>query len=300
MKISFQYLKIPYGENILTLLGSECIKAYEVTKSEKNEYKGHFHNLMEIAVCRSGSGEVIIDEKRYTYKKDDMIVIPRNFPHLIAADPEEKSFWEYIYVKPNTLVENIYQADKRKKDWFMENVEPRAFLKSKEDEPELFAEINLIMDQCRRRGYQFRKSVNGLLFVLFIEIIRINQKECEKPEYSKELNAQKVEILGAALEYIEVNFAKDLRTGDIARSLYVSETCLRRLFAEICGVSPMQYAKIIRIEKACELLENNKININQIAYKVGYTNISTFIKNFKEVTGKTPKDWRQNIRQKVQ
>lgn len=298
MRVEFQYLKIPYGENVLALLGSECMKVYEQCEEEKEDYKKHFHNLMEIAVCRMGSGEVIIDDNKFTYKQDDVIVIPRNFSHAIIANPGEKSFWEYIYVNPNIFLEKIYKTENRKREWLIEEVEARAFIKSKEHVPALFAEINLIMEQCRRREYEFRKSISGLIFTLFIEIARINHKEWQKPEFDKELNPQKVEILGTALEYIEENFAKDLRITDVARAAFVSETCLRRLFAECCATSPMQYIKTIRIEKACELLENKDIYINQVAYKVGYTNISTFIKNFKQATGKTPKQWRQNKKQK--
>ena len=100
------------------------------------------------------------------------------------------------------------------------------------------------------------------------------------------------------MEYIEKNFAKDLRIADVAQAAFVSETCLRRLFVEYCQISPMHYAKTVKIEKACELLENKHININEVAYKVGYSNCSTFINNFKQITGQTPKQWRQNQKQK--
>lgn len=294
MNILFQYLKIPYGENLLAMLGSECMELYEHSREEENDYTKHFHNLMEIGICRMGSGEVLIDDKRYSYKQNDVIVIPRNFAHTIISNPEEKSFWEYIYVKPENFIEKVESTDVRKKALLVEDVELRAFIKSKDESATLFTEVNLIMDQYRRREYEYRKSVGALIFALFIEIARINRKETQKPEFERELSSEKVEALGAALEYIEANYAKDLRTIDIAKASFVSETYLRRLFMECCATSPKHYAKMIRIEKACEMLENKDVNITEVAYKVGYTNISTFISNFKQVTGKTPKQWKQN------
>ena len=292
MNVMFQYLKIPYGENLLTMLGSDCIEMYEHSQEGENDDTKHFHNLMEIGICRTGSGEVLIDDKRYHYKQNDVIVIPRNFAHAII--PAEKSFWEYIYLKPGTFIEKVEGMDSRKKASLVENVEARAFTKSKDESTTLFAEVNLIMDQYRRREYEYKKSVGGLIFALFIEIARINRKESQKPEFERALNSEKVEALGAALEYIEANYAKDLRTIDIAKASFVSETYLRRLFMESCATSPKHYAKMIRIEKACEMLENKNVNITEVAYKVGYTNISTFISNFKQVTGKTPKQWKEN------
>ena len=45
-------MKIPYGENALAMLGSDWIKEYGVGEHIKENKKMHFHNLMEIAICK--------------------------------------------------------------------------------------------------------------------------------------------------------------------------------------------------------------------------------------------------------
>ena len=298
MNATFQYLKIPYGEILLTLLGSECIKVYEESQEDKDDYKKHFHNLMEIAICRMGSGKILINDEEHSYKQDDVIVIPRNYAHAIIVNPGEKSFWEYIYVKPAGFFEKMEQTDARKKALLEEAIESRAFIKRKEDASTLYSEINLIMDQYRRREYEYKNSVGGLVFAMLIEIARINRKMCQKPEFERQLSFHEVEAFGNALEFIEANFAKDLRTIDIAKAVFVSESYLRKLFMDCCATSPKNYARMIKIEKACEMLESKDVNISEVAYKVGYTNISTFITHFKQITGKTPKQWQQKKMQK--
>lgn len=299
MSMEFRYLKIPYGENALAMLGSDWIKEYGIGEHIKENKKMHFHNLMEIAICRMGTGEIYLDNRRFQYEKDDVIVIPRNFPHAIINYPGEKSFWEYIYLKPSILFEKICNAESRKKMKLLEEVEHRPFLKSKKDAQMLISELDLIMDQYRRKEYEYKTSVDGLLLALLLEIARINYKDYEKPEFERKTNPKKVEVLSAALDYIEENFAKDLRIFDIAQAAYVSETYLRRLFSECCAVSPMHYANMIRIERACELLEKRDVTINEVAFRVGYTNLSTFINNFKSITGETPKQWKQNKQRKT-
>lgn len=289
MNVRFQYLKIPYGENILTLLGSEGFIESHQMKAEP-----HFHNLMEIAICRSGSGEIYFDNVRFDYKKDDVIVIPKNFSHTICSYPGEKCFWEYIYLKPSVILDRFYEMEARKKEKLLEEMEQRPFLKTKKEARMLVSELDLVMEQCRTREYEWRNCINGLLIALLIEIAKLNHRDHIKPEFEKKVSPKKVETLSAALEYIEENFAQDLRISDIAQAAYVSETYLRRLFAECCDTSPMHYTQMIRIENACDLLEKRDININEVAFKVGYTNISTFINNFKCITGETPKQWRQN------
>lgn len=299
MSMEFQYLKIPYGESALALLGSEWIKEYGLGEDVKECKKTHFHNLMEIAICRMGTGEIYFEHEKFEYKKDDVLIIPRNFSHTIISHSGEKSFWEYIYLKPSVLLEKVYNAETRKKMKLLEEIEYRPFLKSKKDAGVLITELDLIMDQYRRKEYEYKISIDGLLLALLLEIARINHKDHEKPEFEKKTNPEKVEVLGVALDYIEENFAKDLRISDISQAAYVSETYLRKLFMECCSVSPMHYAKMIRIEHACELLKKKDVNINEVAFQVGYTNLSTFINNFKCITGETPKQWKQNKKKKT-
>ena len=56
------------------------------------------------------------------------------------------------------------------------------------------------------------------------------------------------------------------------------------------GMSPSQYAKVIRINNAFKLKETSeKSTLTQIAYQLGYFDQSHFIKDFKSITNFTPK-----------
>ena len=132
-----------------------------------------------------------------------------------------------------------------------------------------------------------------------MEIVKINRKDIQKLDFDRRMHLKQEEVVGIALEYIEANFAKNLRMSDIAEAIFVSETYLRRLFTECSSISPVDYIKMTKIKKACEMLENNSVNINEIAYQIGYTNMATFIRHFKQITGETPKQWRKNKNQKV-
>lgn len=298
VNVDFKYIEIPYGEDVLALLGSDYIREYGVDENGKVSGRKHFHNVMEIGICRWGSGEIILDKKRYPYKKGDVLVLPKNYRHAIISEKNEKSFWEYIYINSSGFLEKMCMNETRKKERFAKAAEQRAFVKSREDVPGLAAEIDLIMNQFRVREYEYQNCIKGLLYALLMEIIKINHQDSEKPEYDEKPGLEKVKIIEAAMEFIEENYRKDLRISDIAEATFVSETYLRRLFAECCELSPMQYVKLVRVNAACKLMKNTDANINEITYKVGFTNLSTFINNFKQIVGCTPKQWKQKMRQK--
>lgn len=289
-KEEFRYLKIPYGENLLVRLGQKQIE--EQKKMELEFSKEHFHNLMEISICRQGQGEIYAGHREYIYKRGDVLIIPRDFSHAIISKSEENSFWESVFLDPSMFLEMRYKTETKKKEQLLEEIELRPFLKSKQEEPALIKEVDLIMDQYRLQEYGYQECVWGLVYALLMEIVKINRKDYQKPEFENAYMHEKTRIIGAAMSYIEKNYAKDLRMSDISQAVFVSETHLRRIFDEYCAVSPMDYKKKIRINHACELLRMEDFNINEVAYKVGYSNMSTFINHFKEITGETPKHWK--------
>ena len=104
----FKFLEIPNGEDVLAFLGSDCIREYGRYENGIKKDRMHFHNLLELGICRWGSGEITLDKKSYPYKAGDIIVIPPNFSHAINSHGET-SFWEYIYVKPRIFMEKFYK-----------------------------------------------------------------------------------------------------------------------------------------------------------------------------------------------
>ncbi len=58
----------------------------------------------------------------------------------------------------------------------------------------------------------------------------------------------------------------------------------------------LDYITLLRIEKAKKLIENSGESIQYISEQVGYINVSSFIRRFKQVTGKTPGEFRKELK----
>ena len=72
-----------------------------------------------------------------------------------------------------------------------------------------------------------------------------------------------------------------------------SETHLRRIFTTYMKMSPLEYINTIRIQAACDYLKKTDQPIADVAHKCGFTTNSTFNRNFRQVTGMTPLEWRK-------
>jgi transcriptional regulator GlxA family with amidase domain len=85
---------------------------------------------------------------------------------------------------------------------------------------------------------------------------------------------------------------RDVSFSQLARFLNLSESRLRHLFKDETGVSPMQYLKAQRIQRARRLLETTFLNVKEIMLKVGVKDKSHFTRDFKKAFGLSPSQYR--------
>ena len=84
-----------------------------------------------------------------------------------------------------------------------------------------------------------------------------------------------------------------LRVKELADQVHISETHFRRIFSYYMKMSPLEYINFVRIHVACDHLEKTDESIADIAHKCGFMTSSTFNRNFKQVMGVTPMEWRK-------
>ena len=83
----------------------------------------------------------------------------------------------------------------------------------------------------------------------------------------------------------------DFSVEDLSREVGMSRVHLNRKMKEIMNISPSILIKSIRLKQAAFLLINNKVNISEVAYKVGFSSHSYFSNSFHDYFGLTPKEF---------
>jgi araC-type DNA-binding domain-containing proteins len=84
-----------------------------------------------------------------------------------------------------------------------------------------------------------------------------------------------------------------IRVEQLAKYSHLSETHFRRVFTEYMHMGPLEYINTVRIRTACEHLKKTEEPVADIAHKCGFTTNSTFNRNFKQMMGVTPVEWRK-------
>lgn len=93
-------------------------------------------------------------------------------------------------------------------------------------------------------------------------------------------------------EYIEQNYAGNIKIADIASDNFVSEGYLAHSFKAETGMSPREYLSHIRCTRACELIRHTKMKLSDIAANTGFCSQSDMSRKIKEYYGSTPSEIR--------
>ena len=89
--------------------------------------------------------------------------------------------------------------------------------------------------------------------------------------------------------YIERHLDQtDLNVIALSKEMGYSRIQLYRKVLGLTGMATTDFIRHIRIHKAAELLRKNWGNVSEIAYAVGFNNLSYFTRSFKEVYKRTP------------
>lgn len=83
--------------------------------------------------------------------------------------------------------------------------------------------------------------------------------------------------------------------GAAAELAHVSERTLRRRFVGALGMTPREYVRLKRMERACDLLARSRVPIDEVAARVGYGDRSAFARAFRKVEGLGPADYRRRF-----
>ena len=140
---------------------------------------------------------------------------------------------------------------------------------------------NLILDIFSAQGNTYSDKVRmiGLSYVFLAEIIRVSkiQQGDIGDNYAEK-----------AKEFIDLNYPQSISVELIASQLNISRSHLYRIFTNKFEISPNKYINMVRMEKACFLVQNSALTMNEISKSVGLENYFYFSNVFKKFTGHCP------------
>ena len=233
--------------------------------AERDYYILHF--------ITKGKGRFVIGDKEYILKKGDCFLLPPKITTYYEADKKNPYIYYWVGfdgIESKGLLEKTGLV---LDDNYV--IHPKNF----NSVFEMFSNFDVSTTNNSAIPYQFV----GKLYLLFSEIMSDQSSE----------NEQKSNYVDLAINYMNLNYAKNISIELLSRIVGVDRTYFYRLFKESTKISPKEYLSNLRIEKAKMLLCNSNMNIKEIALSVGFSNYLSFERVFKEKSGVNPTIYRK-------
>ena len=94
------------------------------------------------------------------------------------------------------------------------------------------------------------------------------------------------------IELMQGDPSRTFSLGDMAETVNLSPPYFCYLFKSITGVPPARYLKSLRMQYAAMLLTTTFLSVKEIVRRVGCTDESHFVRDFKRIYGVTPSEYR--------
>lgn len=149
------------------------------------------------------------------------------------------------------------------------------------------------LSEEERNGYEIdvRNKLTRILVELVESFPENEDVDCEP----KHVSTAKTKTM---LLYIWQNYTKEITLSDIAKAGAVSNNACLLHFNETVGVSPIQYLKNYRLEKAANLMISTDKKVVEIIDLCGFKDKSYFTRSFKSKYNMAPLQFRNTFKDK--
>jgi AraC-like DNA-binding protein len=152
--------------------------------------------------------------------------------------------------------------------------------------------IMFLQDQSGLAEEESSRRLAGQLLQGLLNDYDLTQRRAERTALVgiEKYHRQRVD---AALSWIYQHPEDHLSAADLARKFGYSQRHFRRLFFQAHGKTPGQTQIEARIDRAKKLLMDSVLNITEIAFSLKYENVFYFSRQFRQVTGLSPVNFRR-------
>lgn len=254
----------------------------------------HIHDFVELNYVYKGSIKIIINDKTVVLNEGDVCLLDTGVSHRILDTGKNDILINVLINKDYSLIELLNNLrsnsiiSKFLVDSLSETQNHNQYILffTQKSKFLLDAVEGMLSNYLDPRLYS-KETINAYLTIIFSELLKAHEKE-RSINYQKSRETYIVDIL----EYIEKNH-DNCTLEDLARKFGYNTSYLSRYIKKHTGKTFTSFIQEIRLRKACSMLKNSTISIEVISQETGYKNISFFYKKFKELTGMSPKEYRE-------
>jgi len=260
----------------------------------------HTHEFMVLSYMQSGECTQLIDGTEYRTRRGDMLFIGINQTHQIILDGPVEQI--NILLTSRFWSEELKNVDNFKNIFalsiFNEFKDSSGLVRpmvsfSGADIPDIESILEHMLAEFAAKDIGYRAILKSYTQILLTKLMR-------GFSYANRYAALMLgDAMQSIIDYIDVNLGRRLTLCELAEKCSYNPSYFSRLFKDCFDMHFSDYLQQRRIHTAMELMKDGSQSIEAIMDTVGYNDKKSFYRYFKKITGQTPAQYMQKVKQTV-
>lgn len=267
--------------------------SFSVTREVGPYYNNrwHYHPEIELIHFYKGHGTQFVGDNIQSFKSGDVLLVGANLPHYWRFDEksDENSDVRIIHFNPNFLGVQYWELP--------ENTHIKALLNKSKLGIQLNGSNKLHIATLIEQLLVASKSRRIILLLEILDIISSSKSNVNLASigFKHDVVDDDNERMSAIYDFSIKNFKRTILLQEIAGVANISPNAFCRYFKSKTNKTFTQFLIELRVGHACKLIIENNLSIKQLCYESGFNNPASFHKYFKQVTRKSPTDYRKEF-----
>lgn len=255
------------------------------------DFHWHFHPEVELVWLEEAQGVLHAGRSLSPYSSGQLVLTGANLPHAYGSHPGQRTGarWTVLHFRPELWGEAF---------WLLPENRRTCTLLSQSSRGLVFSGSGVAACGALLRRLAQRKAGDvplALALELFDRLARMTNRRF--------LNAEGV--VGDESERGDPRMARilawlderaddaDLTQAEVAATVGMSPQAFCRFFRTRSGRTFQRHLNELRVARACASLLGSEKTVGEIAFESGFNNLSNFNRRFREVSGRTPREYRE-------
>ena len=270
---------------------------YIASYAEIDKYIGrfvpwHWHKEIEMFYIESGVLEYYTPQGKIVFPKGSGGIVNSNVLHMTRPQSGIENNIQFLHIFDTNFLSG-QEGSRIEKKYITPFITAThvEILPLFPDVQEHVSILNKLYDSFKFSSddYGYELKLRSVIYDIWCQTLKLTDKLLNKRGNNCDIN-DKLKIM---MIYIHEQYSQKISIAQIANAAFISERECFRIFNKYLNITPVQYLKNFRIEKACFMLTNTKESIINISYACGFGSSSYFGKVFNEHVGCKPLEYRK-------
>jgi len=135
------------------------------------------------------------------------------------------------------------------------------------------------------RGTKYVLALNGLIYRMFAGLIPEQEPETVRTETAGWVRQ--------SITFMNAHYAEQITVADVAGQIGIDRSHFSRVFSQTVGMPPVKYLQKLRMDRGSDLLRGTSLSITEIALTIGYPDLYSFTRAFRNHFGTSPRKFRE-------